>query len=530
MTAEPDAATGPLEQPSGSTRLASELLACGFRDIQMVPGSPATDVIEELDRLGARVEDAGDERSAAEVAFGMSLAGRPVAVVVKGSGAFLASETLANATVHTTGAPLLLVVGDDVRAENSTVPTDSRWLGPIVQVPVFDLPDAEALGPTLLAARDVADRARRPALVRFTGGLARSVSRAPSGGSLRPPPAVHPADTESAHAVTKLSRYLVAAVTGSVELERAVAHAPVLHRPGASRTGVVASGMGWSTMVERMPGTREEPALGLTAVHPLPTAALEFCQELDRVLVVEEGRPFLEERLQLALVSAGVACEVLGQRSGHLPHLGAESVQQVLAALDGALAPRSFVVEPRPVTTDPPGEFHELIAAVARQSRERDVEVHSCVGSCIQAAYPPFSVVSSALELGGSISVAAGTTAVTGRPAIALIGDYGLVHSGLEAHDRVHLGDRPVLTIVLANGRSAKTGGQLSSAARSVQGRRSLDLHRVLTRAAEPDRVRVADVDGMTPDQLDALIGELLDRLPSTLLAIVGDAVMRPED
>ena len=66
MTAELDGATGPLGQLSGSARLASELLACGFRDIQMVPGAPATDVIDELDRLVKDGEIGEDEGRRAE--------------------------------------------------------------------------------------------------------------------------------------------------------------------------------------------------------------------------------------------------------------------------------------------------------------------------------------------------------------------------------------------------------------------------------------------------------------------------------
>ena len=89
---------------------------------------------------------------------------------------------------------------------------------------------------------------------------------------------------------------------------------------------------------------------------------------------------------------------------------------------------------------------------------------------------PPYEGADVALCLGSPISLAGGA-ARTGQPAIAVIGDYGLLHSGLEALLDVARWDLPVLVVVLANGVSAQTGGQTSPAGpRQRPGLRSIRL------------------------------------------------------
>ncbi|MFN7150988.1 MAG: thiamine pyrophosphate-binding protein, partial [Microthrixaceae bacterium] len=144
----------------------------GIEHVLTVPGSPATALVDELGRAGALIEDALNEKAAAELAFGRSLAGQATAVIVKGNGALLAAEPLQNAGPHGIGAPLLLIVGDDVTSASSTVPTDARPLGPLLVLPVFDLGPGELQRATIAAAIDASLSTRRPVVLRFTAAMA----------------------------------------------------------------------------------------------------------------------------------------------------------------------------------------------------------------------------------------------------------------------------------------------------------------------------------------------------------------------
>lgn len=512
---------------AGHHALAWHLLAAGVRTYYGVPGFPATSVLEDLELLGGEVEDAQNEKVAAELAFGATRGGRAAGVVCKGNGAFLAAEPLQNAGPHTIGAPLLLLVGDDVHAASSTVPTDARPLGVMLHVPAFDLPTGDVMGVTVAAAVHASVQARRPVIVRFTDRVA--VSGAPADEvPLEPEQLPTTPRDDRAHRLTKLSRYLDYAVGRAGELDRVARTAPVWRREGIGERGILAAGQPWNLVGDSGDG-RHEPVLGVSIVHPLPPAAVEFGLGLREIVVLEHGEPFLEDAMQRALGAAGFRGRVLGQRTGHVPPLGVTSTDDVARALDvppgHTDTPRHWKAAPR----DRPAEFELLFDVLREVQDDTHVVIHSCVGSCIATAYPPYQIVDSALNLGGSIAVAAGHAAVTGSPTIALIGDYGVLHSGLSAHDQVYQRQRNVLTIVLANGSSAKTGGQPSAAAKHLPDREPLDLVRMLSRAAPEDRIHIVDLDQMSPRDLGSAITGLLATTPATLVIVAGEGIHRPD-
>lgn len=524
--AAPTTTLSPGDDGAGSDRhlatrgLAVELIRFGIRTVLTVPGFPTTELADDLDALGADVRDAHNEKTAAELAYGLSVAGVPSAVLVKGNGALLCAEPMQNAGPHRTGAPLLLVVGDDTQAQRSTVPTDARSLGQLLGLATFDLPSGSLCTDTVVAALDAAVATRRPVILRYTGWLSvpERLDEGAAAGAEPRPGRFEPWESAT---VTKLARYLDFAVTRADELDAVARESPREQRAGNGPLGILASGSTWDALVEQLPEDGSLSALGITISAPLPPQVVDFCRGLDRVVVLEEGLPVVEDALQLRLSRAGVRCVVVGQRSGSLPALGPRSVEDVLTALRGDAAPSPELTLRTP---DPDPEHHEYRKLfLALKGLDRKVPMHVCVGSCIAAMYPPYELATTALNLGGATGVAAGAAVATGEPTIALIGDYSMVHSGGDGHDHIYQRDLPVLTIVLANGRSAKTGGQPSAVASTLSGAAPIDLRRLVTRVAPEDRVRSVRIDEVSVEQLQGLIGGLLADLPATLLVDASD-------
>jgi TPP-dependent indolepyruvate ferredoxin oxidoreductase alpha subunit len=93
--------------------------------------------------------------------------------------------------------------------------------------------------------------------------------------------------------------------------------------------------------------------------------------------------------------------------------------------------------------------FHPALALL----RERNLRAACDAGCAILAMNPPYRIGIATYGLGSSIAVGA-----TG-PGVALIGDYALLHSGLNALIDVYERSLPLLCIVLANNRMGMTGG-----------------------------------------------------------------------
>jgi indolepyruvate ferredoxin oxidoreductase alpha subunit len=533
-------------RPSGVEHLADLLVASGFADASIVPGRPATALQLALAARQVRVVDAGNERSAAELAFGWSSVGRPALVVVKGNGAWLAAEPIQNMAVHGIGAPILVLVGDDVDAASSTVATDSRLLGAAASVVVVDHAAGQLGDAAVAAAIDASIVGRRPAVIRFTAALDGDVVAAAGqlgDGPPDPTRASGPALTVAgrAHHLTKRARHHEATATWEPDTAArwsdAAAILPGAEAPGAS-IGIVAVGsaIDLAQQLDAPP-----PVLALQLVHPFPDAAVaRFAASFDRLLVVERGLPVVEDLVQLALARAGGDAVVLGQRTGHLGRTGParpDELQEGLAAARDGDAGRTSVAALAGQGSDAvhdaarPTRFDAVLRALGRvlEGASPRPSVHTCVGSCIAAAYPPHQLATTALELGGSIAVAAGAASGGDAPAVALIGDYGLVHSGLPDHDLVHRYGWPVLTLVLADGRSTKTGGQPSACAVGDGALPALPLRQVLAVGAATDRVSVVVLDEASEAQLEDAIASALDDLPRTIVIAADDAAVDRE-
>jgi indolepyruvate ferredoxin oxidoreductase alpha subunit len=415
-----------------------------------VTGQPVTHLIDLLGPAAARLELSVNEKSAIEAAVGASAVGVRTCVVVKHCGLAYALDSLANAAVHGIGAALLIVSGDDCDAAASTVVFDSRTLAEAARTPVVDLAPSSDTAAVVAAAVRLSESAGVPVVLRVTAGL-HAACAGPTGAALpasvtRLEPNAARVDREAAHRLTKLGRHQrhrqdvvprAAAVFGAPPLLVAACTEPCTD-------AVIVSGA----------AARHLPdgaycRLMIQGVWPLPAAVRDFVRRHGWVLVAEEPSPYLE-----SLLGPGVS----GRLDGRLPPEGALSAKLVAAALATA-GPRPWTTVARKSAGSPDQPpFDALFAAVARLGLAGTF-VAADVGSSVRLCYPPYDAATVALSLGSAIGVAGGAARL-GDPTIAVLGDYALTHSGLEALLDCAAHHLPVLALVLANRAQAQTGGQ----------------------------------------------------------------------
>lgn len=512
----------------GVGHLAAAVRRSGIDSLTFVPGAPCTVLIDALADQGATVTDAHDEKSAVEIAIGRAAAGQPSGVVIKGIGGDLAAEPLASAGPEGIAGPLVVLVGDDPHASASTVPTDVRGLGAHLHLPVFELADGASIDATVRAAVTASSELARPSIIRFTKRLQSLAAPAASVHGL-PSIAEDRYDHEVQHRTSKMSRFEHYVEEGIDRLQSTADAAPTVRVAGSASIGILVSGDLTSSVLELLRADHPEvPALGLSCIHPLPRAAVEFAAPLEAVVIAEQGEPIVETELRLRLAEVSSTCEVRGQRAPRWFALnGPNDAGAVLRVLGGERHRRALRRVWKETPHETTHEFAIVFEALRDVSAHHRSPVYACVGSSIEAAYPPWQTVDGAYNLGSAINLAIGASAARGRqPAVALMGDYSLRHSGLSSHIEVYDAGWPVLTIILANGRSAKTGGQPTRTSRRVGN--PLDLHRVLTVTGPPEgSVQWVHVDHTDPDQLFELMMEMFDHLPGTLVVESGDGAWR---
>ncbi|MDD2236558.1 MAG: thiamine pyrophosphate-dependent enzyme, partial [Kiritimatiellae bacterium] len=232
---------------------------------------------------------------------------------------------------------------------------------------------------------------------------------------------------------------------------------------GEPSLGIIASGLAGNYLDEVSPG--DHPVVYIRQ-YPVPvalvTALYESCDEL---LVIEEGAPFIENKLVGLL---GEHKPVHGRRTGALPQTGELTPDLVRAAMQGkSVSPRAVLdlVHPRPpqLCKGCPhiDTYLFLNAALEEHPAAR---VFSDIGCYTLGALPPFESIHTCVDMGASITMAKGASDAGLRPALAVIGDSTFTHSGMTGLlDAVHE-NTPFTVLILDNDTTGMTGQQVSMA------------------------------------------------------------------
>ena len=231
-------------------------------------------------------------------------------------------------------------------------------------------------------------------------------------------------------------------------------------------------------------GETEVPIYCLNVTYPLiPSEFLNFCSEMDSVLVIEEGQPaFIEDQLAAYLYRAGAQVRIHGK--GVFPMAGEYTGQVMLDAVTAFLrsaAPEMLpaavrapnLVKPKlpdltkVVPVRPPGfctgcPERPIFAAMKLVEQELGKhQIAADIGCHLFGSLPPFEIGGATMGYGlGPAANGAFDGGGVRRP-ISIIGDGGFWHNGLSSSiTNMVFNKSDGLVLVVDNFYSAATGGQ----------------------------------------------------------------------
>ena len=406
-----------------------------------VPGYPITDLAAAL-----KAQNSVNEKVALEIALGASATGLRSLVLVKQVGMNILADPLVISATQTIGSGLVIIAGDDLGPRRSQAEMDSRFYGPLSELPVLDPRSPEHLYSCIMEAYALSERLRIPAIVRVT---ARLLATPGSAIQRRTFPETDQVFERSALELTMRGRHqrhhdlvlaLAEEASESTNLNR-------LQVCGDGEAGIIASGF-----PARLAEELGVSLLSIAYTNPLPRRLLRrFIDEHRLILVAEEPEPFIESQL-------GMDAKVMGKLSGHLPRglLEKADIMRALKTLDeeqkGGPEVYETVAGRGYAGVCPECPFIPLFRVLGKL----DVPVAGDAGCAIRATREPYESVDVVYGLGSSVGVASGFR----TKGIAVIGDYALAHSGMQALINAVWQKRDVLAVILKNDVAAMTGGQ----------------------------------------------------------------------
>ena len=185
---------------------------------------------------------------------------------------------------------------------------------------------------------------------------------------------------------------------------------------------------------------------------------------MTKIMVVEDGQPFIEEQVP-GILSADYP--VSGRLTGRLPRTGELNPDNVAAAFGkepSGVFPSAKNISPRPPQLCQ-GCGHRDVYGALREIIDEypDARVFGDIGCYTLGALPPFKALASCVDMGASITMAKGAADAGLRPAIAVIGDSTFTHSGMTGLLDAINENSSITVIISDNLTTGMTGGQDSA-------------------------------------------------------------------
>lgn len=500
----------------GNQAVAAGLYDGGLGVVSSYPGTPSTEITEFLSKYeDIHSEWAPNEKVAAEVAFGASLAGARSACAMKHVGLNVAADPLFTLSYTGVNGGMVICVADDPAMHSSQNEQDSRHYAIASKVPMLEPSDSQEAYTYAKTAFELSEKYDTPVLLRICTRIAHSQSivqteeKVPSvlkdyikdGAKyiMMPGNAIkrHPVVEARTDALRELAEDCI---YNTVEMN-------------SDEIGIITSGCSY-LYVKEVLGDRAS-ILKIGMPNPLPVKLIrEFASKVKKLYVIEELDPVIETHVR------ALGIDVIGKEL--FSCLG-EFSQQTIAKAFG-VEEKYCVTADSPIPNRPPmmcaGCPHRGIFYTLARNK---ITVLGDIGCYTLGAVPPLSALDSTLCMGASVSGLHGFNAArkeAEKKSVAVIGDSTFMHSGMTGLVNVAYNATNSTTIILDNSITGMTGHQQNpTTGYNIKGdpATKVDLE-ALCKALGIARVRVVDPYDLKACEI-AIKEELAAEEPSVIIS-----------
>ena len=456
----------------GDECVAQGAIDAGITAAYAYPGTPSTEILEYLLDYRARHGQphaawCANEKTAYEEALGVSFAGRRAVVCMKHVGLNVAADPFVNSALVAPHGGLVVAVADDPGMHSSQNEQDSRCLADFARVLCLEPGTQQEAYDMTREAFDLSERFRVPVMVRLVTRLAHSRAQVELRERRVENPIRRAPDRTSWILLPQNARrQWKALVERQGELLQYTAGTPwnrLSLDPGWGDLGVITTGIARNYFREACADLSGRPSHLHIGAYPVPAELLRrLSAHVRRILVLEDGYPFIETRLRGYLAQP---IEIMGRTSGHVPATGELTPDVVRAAL-GLPARPTFSFEGLVLPGRPPQLCEGCPHAHAYRALQKALEgldstmVTADIGCYTLGALPPFSAIETCVCMGASIGMAKGAAEAGSWPVVAVIGDSTFLHSGITPLLDAAAANTDMTVLILDNKTVGMTGAQ----------------------------------------------------------------------
>ena len=442
----------------GNEAVARGAYEAGVSVVSSYPGTPSTEITENIVKYeNINVEWAPNEKVAGEVAIGASIAGARSMACMKHVGLNVMADPLFTVSYIGVNGGLVFCVADDPGMHSSQNEQDSRHYAKASKVLMVEPSDSEECKDYTKLAYKLSEEFDTPVILRLSTRVSHSQSlvsecekedyQLKDYNKNIAKNVMMPGNAIKRHVVVEERYEKLVALSETIDINKV--------EDNGSKIGVITSGITYMYAKEALGDRVNYLKLGM--VYPLPVQLIkDFCKDLDKVYVIEELDPFIEEHCQ------AIGVDVIGKSKFTM--LGEYTPTMIKKAIfneDGYEFNKIDEVIPiRPPVMCPGcphrGTFYVL--------KKLGLVVSGDIGCYTLGAVNPLASVDTTICMGASVSAAFGMAKARGKDfnkkLVSVIGDSTFVHSGITGLIDIVYNKGNNTVIVLDNSITGMTGHQ----------------------------------------------------------------------
>ena len=475
--------------------LGNEAIARGILEAGVIigagyPGTPSSEILTTLAEMqnyypNLKIEWSINEKVAFEVAYGGSMSNARSVASMKHVGVNVASDAFMTAAYAGARGGMVLISADDPSCYSSQNEQDNRYFGLHALVPVFEPSNPQEAKDLMKYAFDFSEEFQTLVLFRTTTRLNHGRGDVLLG-EIKEIDREYGFDWDRSRWVclpshSRVLRFRLLERLGEIsEFANEFPYNSLKisdERVNGKRYGFVAAGIPYAQLIDALNFFNIEDKvsiLKLGMVFPPPKRLIkELFNSVDKVLVVEELEPFIENILKQIAYEEGLAKEIEIHGKDFLPQNGefpAELYLETLAALmdleyDGVSVPHDLLIIPPRLPILCPGCSHRssfyAIKQIEKKMKTKFVN-SSDIGCYTLAVYKPLEGLDIEICMGASIGLANGISKIQSKenPVLAILGDSTFFHSGIPALINAVHNQNEILVMILDNRATCMTGFQ----------------------------------------------------------------------
>ncbi len=472
----------------GNEAIVRGALEAGCAVAAAYPGTPSSEIGNNLFFISQEkdspiyFEFSTNEKVAMEVAAAAAAAGVRSLTCMKHVGMNVASDVLMTLAYVGVKGGMVIITADDPSMHSSQNEQDNRCYARFANLPMLEPTSPAEARDMTVAAFELSEALELPVMVRTTTRT--SHVRGPVELKTLPEEVKRKGafekDPRRWVPVPAVARIRHRVLLEQIEKAKALSEASSFNiLSGNGPLGIVASGVSACYVEDALMelGCADKVSfLRLGFPYPFPGKKIgAFLKDVEKVLVVEELEPFLEEEINLIARDLGIDVQVMGKATGHFSRMyefDPFMVKRAIADAAGLELERPKRPDLSGIPTLPlrppvlcKGCPHrETYNAVRDALKELDLEEKAVyptdIGCYTLGLLPPIQMADYLLCMGSSVGTSAGFSISTDHKIISFIGDSTFFHSGISSLANAFHNRHEFCLVILDNSTTAMTGHQ----------------------------------------------------------------------